>query len=82
LLERVLSGRKNAQIAGSTLLLKASLAGSVGLLAACGRLARPVADTGKIESAGRSRPFTDGFTESFDKPDLQGAKAPLEVVDA
>jgi hypothetical protein len=28
--------RKNAQIAGSTLLLKASLAGSVGLLAACG----------------------------------------------
>jgi outer membrane protein TolC len=36
--ERVLSGRKNAQIAGSTLLLKASLAGSVGLLAACGQI--------------------------------------------
>jgi outer membrane protein len=36
--ERVLSGRKNAQIAGSTLLLKTSLAGSVGLLAACGQI--------------------------------------------
>jgi outer membrane protein TolC len=37
LLERVPSGCKNAQIAGSTLLLKA-LAGSVGLLAACGQI--------------------------------------------
>jgi len=36
--ERVLSGHKNAQIAGSTLLLKASLVGSVGLLAACGQI--------------------------------------------
>jgi outer membrane protein TolC len=36
--ERVLSRRKNARIAGSTLLLKVSLAGSVGLLAACGQI--------------------------------------------
>ena len=36
--ERVLSSRKNAQIAGSTLLLRASLAGSAGLLAACGAI--------------------------------------------